>query len=70
MVRELIADADEADALEQRYLCERRRSQQMADMARRARASAHAVAHDGTNDACSHCATDWAQLPTCDEVAV
>jgi hypothetical protein len=69
-VRELIADADEADALEQRYLRERRRSQQMADMARRALASAHAVAHDGTIDACPHCATDWAQLPACDKVAL
>ena len=63
VVREFIAHAEEADALEQRYLRERRRSQRMADIAPRALASAHAVGHDGAIDACPHCASDWAQLP-------
>jgi hypothetical protein len=42
----------------------------MADIAGRALAVAHAVAHDGAIDACPHCATDWAQLRTVDKVAI
>jgi hypothetical protein len=70
MMREPIADTQEADALEQRFLRERRRSLRMADIARRALVSAHAVAHEGAINACPHCATEWAQLPACDKVAV
>jgi hypothetical protein len=67
-VRELIADAEEADALEQRYLREHEHNPRLADIARRALTRAHAVAHDGTIDACPHCATDRAQLPAPDSV--
>jgi hypothetical protein len=70
VVRELIADAEKADALEQQYLRERESSRRMADLACRALAVAHAVAHDGAIDACRHCATDWAQLRAADKVAI
>jgi hypothetical protein len=69
VVRELIADVERADALEKRYLRERRLSQQMADIARRALTRAHAVAHAGAIDACPHCASDWAQLPARVQIA-
>jgi hypothetical protein len=70
VVRELIADAEQADALEQWSLREQRRSERMADVARRALTSAHAAAHDGAIGACPRCATDWAQLLEADKVAI
>jgi hypothetical protein len=51
VVRELIADDEEADVLGHPFLRERRRNQRLTAIARRALASAHAVADDGTIDA-------------------